>query len=280
MLGGLTLGGLTLAACGDPLVASDYAGVPLLSFEGQVRFIQDEPAGSDLRLSLFWAPDGNIHADPAALIEDDAVSVGVSFPSTFAVSVFRPPARSWWVAGEAYAAASILVYEDRDRSGHFNEPDVLRGGSLDRAVIYLGEATSAAQSPTGRAHAAGMYLVATPLSCGLEFVGGTEDCGVVLGSACSVDADCGTGVCQHDSAFEAFPGGYCILPESAACDPADSVLIGDDDGANYYKACGGDAECRVAEGYECFLNACLPAVPVSLDFYPGFQPNALCLEDG
>jgi len=189
----LSAGALS-AGCGDPLVGVDYSGTPLLSFEGQIRTIDDLPASSaPLRLSVFYSPQGRTDAPAAALVEDRTVSVAVGFPSTFRVNVFQPPPASWLVEGSGFAIASILVYEDTDRAGHFvpGRSRVL-GGSLDRAVLYAPAPLPAKQSPTDAPLSAGMALVVLPQPCGatLDYTEGSEDCGVPLGAACKQDSDC------------------------------------------------------------------------------------------
>lgn len=75
-------------------------------------------------------------------------------------------------------------------------------------------------------------------------------CGPVIGDACTVNSDCGAGVCVN-RAFA--PGGMCSLlcTNDASC-PAGSVCVGrviDADADGCLRACTAASECR--SGYEC-----------------------------
>ena len=76
-------------------------------------------------------------------------------------------------------------------------------------------------------------------------------CGPVIGDPCTVNTECGPGVClNRDFA----PGGVCsktCTPGGAAC-PAGSVCVEravDGDTAGCLLGCAKDAECRT--GYTC-----------------------------
>jgi hypothetical protein len=80
---------------------------------------------------------------------------------------------------------------------------------------------------------------------------GLTACGPVIGDACTVNTDCGPGVCLN-RAFA--PGGMCSLActvGGAAC-PAGSTCVRDvitGDTAGCLKSCTQDRDCR--DGYVC-----------------------------
>jgi hypothetical protein len=76
-------------------------------------------------------------------------------------------------------------------------------------------------------------------------------CGAVVGDACTVNTECGPGVCIQASYA---PGGVCTLkcePLTSAC-PAGSACVSrliDFETAGCLRTCQKDADCRT--GYSC-----------------------------
>lgn len=76
-------------------------------------------------------------------------------------------------------------------------------------------------------------------------------CGPVMGDACTVNTDCGPGVClNRDFA----PGGLCSLtctPGGPACPAGSTCVTGviDGDTAGCLRSCTQDTDCRT--GYVC-----------------------------
>ncbi len=77
---------------------------------------------------------------------------------------------------------------------------------------------------------------------------GLTACGPVVGDPCTVNTECGAGVClNRDFA----PGGLCTVTCGAAC-PAGSTCVThviDGDTAGCLHSCAKDADCRT--GYVC-----------------------------
>ena len=75
-------------------------------------------------------------------------------------------------------------------------------------------------------------------------------CGPIIGDPCTVNSECGAGVCVN-RAFA--PGGVCsLLCTSDATCPAGSVCVGrviDADADGCLRTCSKSSECR--GGYEC-----------------------------
>lgn len=81
---------------------------------------------------------------------------------------------------------------------------------------------------------------------------GLSACGPVIGDACTVNTECGPGVCvNRDFA----PGGLCSLvctPGATSACPAGSVCVTavvDGDTAGCMRSCDADSDCR--SGYAC-----------------------------
>jgi len=90
-------------------------------------------------------------------------------------------------------------------------------------------------------------------------------CDAPVGAPCAGDGDCGAdGRCETSSPiYGALPGGYCVVPEAAACRPLNGrpspLRAGEEP---WLRECLTDAECRVAEGYLCdrrpYRSVCVP----------------------
>ncbi len=248
-----------LLAC-DPLVGEGYRGEPLFSFRGRVESYEGTLPGGELRVSLFWSPTGRSQVPVEALREQASASVSVSFPSTFEIRVFYPPATADLVPGEhPWGLALILVYQDRDGDGCFTpgaSPSELVGGAADRVLLYAPAPLPAERSPTGAALERGFSLAAVPLDCDGDHQGwhGTEDCGVALGTPCAADADCGPdgagGACLTRLGGYEIQGGMCAMQlVEGGCQPrgGTGVSIGE---VVWIRPCASAPQCP-RMGYSC-----------------------------
>lgn len=280
-----------LSGCGgDGLVDLSYRGEPVFSIKGRVDDIAEKnpvEVGVELRVSMFWSPDGTLGAGLDKLVEQRSVAVDVTFPSTFRIDFFDGPDPAIH-PGADWVAGIVGVYLDRNGDGVYtpgHTPSELVGGADLDVVLYVARDVPPDDSPTGRTLPAGFHVTPLPLPCQRSsFFGALPDpvaCGVDIGAACAVDADCGaSGFCLLDDGTEPYPGGYCTMqvPEDpTACQPSwEPVEIesfdffaaeGDAPPQSmvfWLRPCEEDAHCR--QGYYCdlLMEGCQPEVEVQL----------------
>lgn len=285
--------GALLASCGDGLTVGGYRGEPLYAFEGLVSSL-NEPTRFEhpLRASAFWSPNGQTDVDRALLVEQSAISVEVEFPGTFRINVFEPPTAVEWTQADAlYRVALVLIYEDVNEDARF-QPDELRGGAFNQALLYAPALIPAAQSPVGQSLAPGYHAVLLPMPCGLRTISsGTDACGERLGEGCAADDDCDDGGrCLLTDYIDDWPGGYCMIRfEPDGCQPQEGVLVADPDfdpfeDANlevepdlyWFLGCKSSADCRADEGYKCVDGFCQPGLPAALVIDSNLEIEPLC----
>ena len=156
--------------CGDVLTDASYQGDPVYVVRGQIHSFasSDELDAAHLRASIFWNTQGD-PTKPAQLMEQPSMSAQVEFPSSFAIRIFQRPQTQHWVtsAERAYAQGLVLIYDDRQGNGRYDEgTDAFLGGSLSKGLIYAPKSLS--QSTLGTASAPqGFSLVALPIPCRL-----------------------------------------------------------------------------------------------------------------
>ncbi len=284
---GLLLGAL---GCGDGLLGEQYRGEPRFSYAGQMATAGGEPLYTHpLRTGIFWLPydptalaledseatliDGFERlglAPGAALIEQSSIAVDVAFPGYFELNVFAEPPADAYVAENGVSYGVLLIYEDTNENGVFDEGE-LAGGGPSQMVYFAREAMaeSAAENPLERTVSAGYGLIELPLRCGepLPTYATEEGFDVLLGAACTGDAACGgQGVCLERDYEGILPGGYCVLPLEVLPEADEDLATAnmtlvetEKDGVElkaWYRACGSSAECR--DGYTCQNDVCLP----------------------
>lgn len=293
-----TVLGATVASCGDPIVDSRYPGAPLLSVQGEIEGYQENGANYPLRASLFWSPSGTFDASSMrSMHEDNSVKVNMEFPSSFTLSVYRPPRPEWMVPGKGYAVGAVLVYEDTLGQGNYVPGRTpLRGGVLTTAIFYAPKEIAQAQSPFNTTIGPGMMDLSLPLPCGsITFPEPSQKSSpscdpVALGAPCKKNAECGSGGTCLSTLFDIrLNNGYCAQKVVPGCQPANAVAVAvealeekldetDSNQAYYLRACNRDNDCGRTDGYRCdpFTRACLPTVPVVLEFGTGLTLRPFC----
>lgn len=129
---------LGLAACGDPVVGTEYVGEPLFTLGGIVRHEDDQPL-----------PDGALYVTILFEVRSEdgyswlpPLQVETSFPASYVLNIYvSPPDDLLKPTQEGLLAIGApMLYVDVDGDGSFN-PDVdLRAGTSDGVVVmYLSE---------------------------------------------------------------------------------------------------------------------------------------------
>lgn len=298
--------GAALLGCGDGLLDAGYRGEPLFHFEGRVA-TDGSPltATGPLRAGVFWLPYDPTTLDAAfaertpierlerlpglapgaALVEQDAIRVAVTFPGVFAINLFAPPPAG--LGPVRYAV--VLLYADADGNGRMG-PGERVGGATSTLLMHAARAlpADAAQNPLGEPIAPGYAALHLPLRCGAPPPDDAIDpvYGVRIGARCApanAAADCGPGgACLLADLDGPLPGGYCVLPHEAIAPgevaPPSMVLIETEhDGEElraWYRACEASADCR--DGYTCQEHVCLPADAPTLRLDPTAEIEAAC----
>lgn len=262
--------GLLGAACGDALVDERYQGTPRVVLRGSVEGRSEIVTGEqpEVNVALFWISDAN--AREARLLEQEGTSRGVEYSRPFTLKVFDEPGEAHflrWPFEARVAVARLGAYRDENGNGRRDETEPLLGGSEPRLVLRAPQALSAAESPTGGAVEAGWYVVSAPLECPPPPGSPPPpeapppvpegECGVPLGAPCTMDAQCGPGVCLRDFVGP-WPGGACAIPEPppSGCRQRGSVLLRDieyPERAFWINACERSADCGRGFPYQCDL---------------------------
>lgn len=131
---------LLLCACGDPLVSGDYAGEPLLTLTGQVRYADDyvEP-DAPILVDILWSE----RQDESQ--KGVAVMVSTQFPGEYTLTLYNPPEADLLVptpldANVYSGIGAPVVYADEDGDGTYvPDTDLLWGGTDDVAILYLSD---------------------------------------------------------------------------------------------------------------------------------------------
>ena len=141
--------GLSLVACGDPLVGAGYQGVPLMQLGGQVIIddVMDEPQG-EIRVAVYWSSRGE-----HGLEHQQETRVGTSFPANYTLTLYTPPPDEVLYqpphAGAPMAIGVPIVYDDIGGDGGFSDGDTVLGGSQDVLILYAMEAEEHQPPPDG-----------------------------------------------------------------------------------------------------------------------------------
>jgi hypothetical protein len=199
---------LLLVGCGDPLVSADYRGEPIFRLTGVIESVGPGAValgdGEQALVSMFWNTD--LSRQPPALVAQDSVSSAITFPSTFEIRVFDPPAEVHLVAADPrFGVGLMLVFVDADADHLYDAGERMIGGNLNKAVVWAHEAVPAEDSPFGAELPEGFSLIDQPFSNCVRpppFRGGPPPFdGRSHVSLCTTDASCPTGlIC--DSMFE------------------------------------------------------------------------------
>lgn len=262
----LGLAALTGAACLDPLLPAAFEGEPVYTHHNFSILSVDPLTAVRPRWAVFWLPQG---LDPAARFEDDGIEQpGTSRPLRLQVGTLnlftRPGADLLAVApsGARYGVARIMAYADTDGDRRRGPGEPFLGA--DRfGLVYAPERIAAADSPSGRELPAGYHRVEFNLPCS-RTADGVDACDVPVGDHCRGADDCGIGTCLRNEE-PGFPNGTCAAIDATGCQPRGAVLFERPMRAAapavraWIAACGSDADCRVADGYQCnvIVGGCL-----------------------
>lgn len=277
----------SLASCGEALVERGYKGVPLFTFVGQIgSTVGPTQFSKPIRAAVFWHPEGEV--DPTEvgdeLIEQDAISVATRFPGAFELNVFEtPPDIEWEPTDKPYRVGLILLYEDRNEDGRFQEGELV-GGATNLVLLYVLEDIPAERSDTGVAWKAGYRAEETPMRCQFPAPSYPELCGAPLGQACSTDEQCGAGRCLLRDHKRDWPGGMCIVNASDCRPYGDVPPLRVRESLNgwrsvYPRRCINSDSCRFEAGYDCIDSWCVPGRPPELVLDPQFERSRLCAGD-
>jgi hypothetical protein len=289
---------LYLLGCGQPLVDQTYRGAPLFEFEGQLdvqgRF---EPGVHNIRLSIFWLPDG-----PATVrqdwIEQASASVVVDFPSSFTVKVFEPPKPEHYF--QRQALGRLVMYDDLDQNGRYSRDEPVVGGAPNQGLVY---------TPPDLDEQASFTVVSFPLRCRTRPPRNLDAyCALPIGEPCTENKDCCDGdvaceslaaVCiPQNSGQQRFPNGYCVArTTSTLCAREERGERGADHGEGvvasrplqinylgrlitvFVKRCESSSDCRAEYVCEPAYQVCLPDRPVRLAMSAAYEPESICVED-
>jgi len=295
---------ISLLSCGKPLVDESYRGTPLFEFEGQLdvqgRF---EPGVHNIRLSIFWLPDG-----PATIrqhwVEQSSASVVVDFPSSFAVKVFEPPKPAHYF--QSQALGRLVLYDDLDQNGQYSRDEPIVGEAPNQGLVYTPPDHDEAQSFTTVSFPQGFSLIQYPLRCRTRPPHSLDaGCALLIGAPCQTLDDCckqadecepyGAVCIPENSGRQRFPGGYCVArPNSRVCTPhergrdlGEGMVAARPLSINYVgriltmfvKRCESSAECRDEYVCEPAYQVCLPDRPVRLAMNAEYEPGSICVED-
>ncbi|MEZ4434265.1 MAG: hypothetical protein R3F65_17815 [bacterium] len=304
---------LALVGCGDGLLDDGYRGEPRFTYAGQMATSGAEPIYTHpLRAGIFWLP-----YDPTALfaegseatyidrferlglpadkrlVEQRSIAVAVAFPGYFELNVFGDPPPAAHVAANGVSYGVLLIYEDRDESGAFDDGELAGGGPSQ--MVYFARRPMTLDDPANpleRDVSPGYGLIELPLRCGapLPDYPLDPDVNARVGAACAGEGDpiCGgAGVCLLEDFEGPLPGGYCVLPISALPEreadraPAGLTLVETENGGDeleaWYRACNSSADCR--PGYTCQLDVCLPDQLSSLLLDRAIEIEATCARE-
>lgn len=291
--------GVALSGCGASIIDDRYAGPPLHQATGTIVGLDTLSSKNPLRASLFWSPDGHLDIHRiSTMFEDNSVKIQMEFPSSFRISVFKPPKKEWMVPGAGYAVGAMVVYEDTVGQGRFIPGRTpIRGGAPQTAIFYSPQPIHENSSPFRTPIGPGMMHLELPLPCGLvtfpkQAQKPNPTCNAdMVGSACSKDSDCAPGgICLHSLDEFVFKNGYCSKPATPSCHPPGTVALESIEEFNekdrttrtyLLKSCIRDTSCRKKEGYTCdaFIRGCIPASPIMLEIREGFQFSNLCFKE-
>lgn len=240
--------------------------------------------------------------DPEQLIEQVGTSTPLRLPSYYVLNVYELPGPEHMVrlpggADAGYAAGRVLVYVDADGNGRHTRGESFVGIMGHMGVYYFRDALDAASTPTNAPLAPGFYRVMLPQPCDSVPPTPTDPgtCGVPIGSTCSADRDCGSGICQLDNPFP-WTSGYCTIPDPSpsGCYPAAAVYLGSSPGRPgprppnprrgiYLKPCAADQDCVRADepqknAYRCDpgLRGCVPGAPPFVQVGPPAMLTPFC----
>jgi hypothetical protein len=242
------------------MVGNSYRGEPLFRVSGQIDSVGSfsDKSREQMRVSLFWSRLGQGNVQLQHLREQPSASASVRFPNTFEISIFYPPEASHLVPETpSYGLGLLLVYEDVDGDGRFSASspvDELRGGALNRVLLYTATALPAHRSPLGMALPAGFSLAPLPIPCvppGAAAVA-SPDCAPQIGRDCIAGAQhCGSwGRCMHAEQRFGHAQNRCVHSfGTTTCVPQDGLLA-EVTREVWMPACARDGDCA-RPGYGC-----------------------------
>lgn len=281
--------------CGSPTIDARYAGKPLLEMQGNIVGFVEGNYRYPVRASLFWSPNGHLNnASLHQMREDNSVNIYMELPSSFNMSIHRPPRSEWMVSGKGYAVGTVILYEDRLGQRRFvpGKTPIL-GSTPSRVIFYSPREIPAQASPFKTSIGPGMMDLVLPLPCGVvksPDVPQGEAAGCPLGkigAACNRDEDCGAGECLKSLGSLPLRNGYCVRRSMTSCQPVGALGFGvafkdkkgkEDFRSYWVKSCSRELDCRYDEGYRCdpFAHACLPNPRVVLELTEGLDLEPYC----
>ena len=277
-LGPICLAASTLA-CGDTLVDANYSGAPRFTLQGVVHGLSEPPldSGDLVTTALFWSPQWPTARDYDDLVEQLGTASAAPVPRPYVMNLFDAPGPQHLYtapSGASYALGRVLAYLDTNHNGRRDPSEQVLGASQGFGVLYVPQALTAGDSPTGRALSAGWQSFLLPLQCPGGVPGpkpgpvADGDCGVPLGAPCSSDGECGGGVCLGELIIP-LPHRMCVIPEPPpnGCRQRGAVLISRGPGQDYWaQGCASSAECTRGHPYQCDarLQACFPSAGVNV----------------
>ena len=114
---GCGVAALLALGCGDSLIARDFRGPALATFESDLQIAGSLPSADlRLRIALFFSPAGPQSVDVGAMLEHGASARDATLPGVNTIHIFETPDPSLWVQPPTqptgYALGRFLVYGD------------------------------------------------------------------------------------------------------------------------------------------------------------------------
>ena len=139
----LTLGGT--AGCGEALMDGEYPGEARYVVRGEVRSLAPATQEGKTRVVLAWdnwARNGDI-ISPQSI---DLTSKNPPFDYQLRISADPEPSALNDFKPDLIGFGNVLVYEDQDGDGVFDERAPVRGEARNHVVIFVPEVTEALKS--------------------------------------------------------------------------------------------------------------------------------------
>jgi hypothetical protein len=131
----------TSAACGDPLVRSDYEGTPMIAVHGIISLAAAPVTATNPLVGIQWKAieDGNVSSTYGPV-----KSIGMTaLPSTFELDVVDAPPREVrrsYPIGDRMIDCEVgcpVVFDDLDGDGQRGANEPLLAVSLDQLIVHI-----------------------------------------------------------------------------------------------------------------------------------------------